>query len=133
MVITLPKKATYNCIKTTEQSALSATHAMSSLTGSSHKHKTSSLKNRPASEKDTVLQSKFSMVESSAKSTCSTNKISTMYLLTSRRHLTGHAALWATMRKHNIGVNLVRVIEHFYDKPPAQSSLMAPWGNGFAP
>ena len=27
-----------------------------------------------------------------------------------------HAALWATMRKYNIGVNLVRVIEHLSDK-----------------
>ena len=26
-----------------------------------------------------------------------------------------HAALWATMRKNNIGVNLVRAIEHLYD------------------
>ena len=27
-----------------------------------------------------------------------------------------HAALWATMRKYNIGVNRVRGIEHLYDK-----------------
>ena len=27
-----------------------------------------------------------------------------------------HAALWATMRKYNIGVNFVRIIEHLYDK-----------------
>ena len=47
-----------------------------------------------------------------------------------------HAALWATMRKYNIGVNLVRAIEHLYDnmtRPPLESLWMAPWGNGFAP
>ena len=27
-----------------------------------------------------------------------------------------HAALWATMKKYNIGTNLIRVIKHLYDK-----------------
>ena len=27
-----------------------------------------------------------------------------------------HAAVWATMRKYNIGVNLLQAIEHLYDK-----------------
>ena len=60
----------------------------SPLTGSSHKRRTSSLKNRPAFEQDTVLHSEFSTLESYAKSTCNTKK--TMSLLTSRRHLTGY-------------------------------------------
>ena len=27
-----------------------------------------------------------------------------------------HAALWATMKKYNISINLIRVIHNFYDK-----------------
>ena len=27
-----------------------------------------------------------------------------------------HAALWATMKKHNIGDNIIRVIKNLYDK-----------------
>ena len=41
-----------------------------------------------------------------------------------------HAALWATMKKHNISTNLIRVIENLYDKatsPVLFNSSIGDW------
>ena len=42
-----------------------------------------------------------------------------------------HTALWATMRKYNIGVNLVRAIEHLYDKVPSAVLMNGTQGEWF--
>ena len=42
-----------------------------------------------------------------------------------------HAALWATMRKYNIGVNLVRAIEHLYDKATSTVLMNGTLGEWF--
>ena len=44
-----------------------------------------------------------------------------------------HAALWATMRKYNIGVNLVQILEHLYDKATSTVLMNGTQGNGFTP
>ena len=42
-----------------------------------------------------------------------------------------HAALWATMRKYNIGVNLVLVIEHLYDNATRAGLMNGTLGEWF--
>ena len=44
-----------------------------------------------------------------------------------------HVALWATMRKYNISVNLVRAIEHLYDLATSAVLMSGTLLNGFAP
>ena len=52
------------------------------------------------------------------KSTSSISRICTISSLISKKAFdrVWNAALWATMRKHNISANLVRTIEQLYDK-----------------
>ena len=42
-----------------------------------------------------------------------------------------HAALWATMRKYNISVNLVRTIEQLYDKATSAVKMNGSIGEWF--
>ena len=42
-----------------------------------------------------------------------------------------HATLWATMRKYNTGVNLVRAIEHLYDKATSAVFMNGTLGEWF--
>ncbi|MEW8544384.1 MAG: reverse transcriptase domain-containing protein [Candidatus Thiodiazotropha sp.] len=42
-----------------------------------------------------------------------------------------HAAVWATMRKYNINANLVRAIEHLYDKAISVVQLNGNTGERF--
>ena len=39
-----------------------------------------------------------------------------------------HAALWVTMKKYNVGANLIKVIKHLYDK--ATSAVLSNGSNG---
>ena len=67
-------------------------------------------KNRQASEQEGVPQSRSSTYAFCVKNISSTSKISKAF------DRVWHAALWATMKKYNISINLIQVIKNLYNK-----------------
>ena len=96
MVVTLPKKATYNCINTTGQTDSSATQEvmlkviLNKLNPQAENIITEEQAGFRAGHGTIKYYNNLSTLESHVKRTCKTYKISTVSLLTSRRHLTGY-------------------------------------------
>ena len=116
---TSKKKATYNCVKTTGQSDSSATQAVMLKV----------ILNRLKPHAENIIAEE----QAGFRAGHGTRELIINLRIPCEKYLQNqqdlycvfidlkkafdkvwHAALWATMRKYNIGVNLVRVIEHLY-------------------
>ena len=133
MVITLPKKGNLQLCQNRAISLIShPSKVILKVILNTLKPQTSSLKNRPAFEQDTVLQSKFSTLESFACKKYLQHQEDLYHVFIDFKKAydrVWHAALWATMRKYNI--DIVQAIEHLYDKATSAVLMNGTMGEWF--